>query len=85
MKELAVVTGVGFGLRDFPDKEPGLWFGLGYLSGSCLMTFQRGDVKWVIKESGCYDIKELKGRICVIENEGPGSHVEFVRWFNPKD
>lgn len=77
--ELGVVSGVGFGMRDM--REPGLWFTISTLRGSALAVFHGEEAIRVIKEAQCYDVQQLDGKACIV-NEDDHS-TRFVSWFKP--
>lgn len=68
MKKLAIIKGVGFGMRDM--GEPCLWFATHIdESVAALQIFVEDELKQVVKESGCYDISEIEGKSCWVECE----------------
>lgn len=81
MQQLAIIKGVGFGLRDSPNAKPTLWFGIEMLDGCACMTFQGNKIVEILKSSGCYEISELEGKGCIVDSEGPGSVVTFIKMF----
>ena len=76
MEELATVKGVGFGMRDC--NRPVLWFGVETLHGGSLQVFNMKDAERVIQDAGCYDVKNLEGRSCVVETKN--GVQAFARW-----
>ena len=76
IEELAIVKGVGFGMRDC--NSPVLWFGVETLHGGSLQVFNMKDAERVIQAAGCYDVKNLEGRACVVETKN--GMQTFARW-----
>lgn len=76
MEEIGIVKGVSFGMRDC--NAPVLWFSVNTLHGGSLQVFNLEDAGRLVEEAGCYDIKQLEGSACVVEND---RHViTFIRW-----
>lgn len=75
-EELAIVKGVGVGLRD--AGYPILWFGVETMNSGSLQCFGWEDAAEIIKEAGCYDTKNLEGKPCIVE--ASGGLMKFVRW-----
>lgn len=63
-EELAIVKGVGFGMRDC--NAPVLWFGVETLNGGSLQVFNLDEAGKLIEGAACYDIKSLEGRACIV-------------------
>ena len=69
MKQLAIMKGVDFGLRD--AGTPVLWFST-YISecSAALQVLVGREIEIFLKDSGCYSIKELEGKSCWVECDG---------------
>lgn len=66
MKKLAIIKGVGFGLRDV--GQACLWFATHIdESEAALQIFVGKELERIVKESGCYDISEIEGKSCWVE------------------
>jgi len=77
MEELTIVKNVNVGLRDI--GKPCLWFVCEGIAYSSLQIFLFDDnASDIIKASGCYSLKEMEGKPCVIRIEG--NRHTFVRW-----
>lgn len=62
---LAVIKGVGYGCRDI--GRPCLFFETDCGDGAALQVLQGKQAEKVIRDSGCYDIKNLEGKTCWVE------------------
>lgn len=78
MEQMGVVKGVSFGMRD--GGSPALWFVVETLGGGSLQSFNLEEAGRLIEEAQCYDIKQLEGRACVVDSNGAGSLMKFIRW-----
>lgn len=67
-EEMAVITGVGFGIRD--TNRCILWFGVKMLHGGSLQVLSAEEAIALIEGSEIRDIKDLEGKPCVCEIEG---------------
>lgn len=64
---IATIDGVGFGLRDFPNGLPGLWFGVNWDGGfGALLCFQGEQVTRLIIDEKIHDVFDLNGKQCYI-------------------
>lgn len=77
MKQLAIMKGVDFGLRDV--GIPVLWFSV-YISecSAALQVLAGEEIKVLLKDAGCYSIKELEGKSCWVECES--NHITFIEF-----
>ena len=74
MKQLAIMKGVDFGLRDV--GMPVLWFSTYITECSAALQVLAGEeIKTLLKDAGCYSIKELEGKSCWVECNG--SLIQF--------
>ena len=78
MKELAIIKGVGIGIRDC--NAPVLWFSVEMLHGGALQIFPWNEARQVILDFSVRDVRDLEGRACIVDSGdgGPGSTVEYV-------
>ena len=79
-QQLAIIRGVGYGLRDV--GEPVLWFDvrLDEYSGS-LQVFRQPRADEIIKEAGAKDVHDLDGKACWVQLQNNGL-VKFVKVAN---
>lgn len=80
-RKVAVISGASVGLRDFPDGQPGLWFGVHWDDGrlGALIAFQGESAFKFIAENKIYAVEHLNGRKCIINDGGIGAgRIEFV-------
>jgi hypothetical protein len=74
----ATIEGVGYGMRDFRDGKPGLWFGTMWGDGlGSLQTLQGDELTCFLVENNIHNIKDLNGRKCLI-NEHENGHIDFL-------
>lgn len=79
---IATIDTAHYGLRDFPDGRPGLWFGVSWnKGGSCTFyAFTHDETEQFIIANRILDIEDLNGKQCIVEETGPGcSPVRFVK------
>jgi hypothetical protein len=76
-EKMAIVKDVGFGNRDI--GRPCLFFSV-YINESVgsLQVFEGKKALQMIQNSEVYDIKELEGKPCWIEEEG--NTIKFLKW-----
>jgi len=68
MRQLAIMRGVNFGLRDV--GTPVLWFTVHVSEGSAaLQVLADEEMKTLLKNAGCYSITELEGKACWVERD----------------
>ena len=79
-QQLAIIRGVGYGLRDVGG--PVLWFDvrLDEYSGS-LQVFHQPRADEIIKEAGVKDVHDLDGKACWVQLQNTGL-VKFVKVAN---
>jgi hypothetical protein len=80
-KRLAIIRGVGYGLRDFPDDKPGLWFGVhwGNDGYGALMAYPHDEAQAFITQHAIYNIFHLEGEFCYITDETPIRFLSLVK------
>lgn len=76
-EEMAIIEGVGFGMRD--AGRPILWFGIRMLSGGSLQVLSVSEAVKMIEENDVRDIKDLNGKPCIVRVDG--QIVKFVKLF----
>lgn len=75
MKQLAIMKGVDFGLRD--AGTPVLWFTVYVSEGAAALQILAGEkIEILLKDAGCYSIKELEGKACWVERDGSKIHFK---------
>jgi hypothetical protein len=82
---IATIEGGSYGLRDFPDGKPGIWFGVkyGHPDGfGALIVIMWDEVEDFMVQNKVNDIKDLNGQKCIIVDEG--GLVRFISLFFPK-
>jgi hypothetical protein len=75
-QELAVIDGVGFGMRDCPSCV--LWFGVKMLVGGTLVIMGVLEAVELIEKHHIREIQDLDGMPCIVESEGLGGNVKFI-------
>ena len=82
---IATITGGSYGLNDFPNGRPGIWFGVKYGTndgfGAGVMFMGDEAEEFMIKNE-IDDIRKIDGRKCVIVEEG--GIVQFIGMYQPK-
>jgi hypothetical protein len=82
---IATIDGGSYGLRDFRDERPGVWFGVKYGpndSSGALIAITCDYVEDFMVQNNVKDIKDLNGAKCIIVDEG--GLVRFISLFRPK-
>lgn len=79
---IATIEGGSFGLRDFPDGRPGVWFGVKYGNFGALITITGDYVEDFMVKNHVNDIKDLDGSKCIIVDEG--GFVRFISLYDSK-
>lgn len=67
-EELAIIKGVGFGLRD--AGYPVLSFETKQEGSGALQVLNLEQTGKLIQEAEVYDIKDLEGKACIVEKDG---------------
>ena len=80
---IATITGGSYGLNDFPNGRPGIWFGVKYglyeMSGAGV-HFMGDEAEEFMITHKSDDIRKIEGRKCVIvEDKG---FVHFIGMWN---
>lgn len=65
MEKLAIIRNVAYGMRDY--HVPVLFFETEELDGCSLQLFSQPRADELIRQANVYDVKNLEGRACVIE------------------
>ncbi|HEX3642866.1 MAG TPA: hypothetical protein VHV10_16395 [Ktedonobacteraceae bacterium] len=82
---IATIEGGSFGLRDFRDEMPGVWFGVKYGQSDgfgALIAITWDEVEDFMVQNKVNDIRDLNGQKCIIVDEG--GLVRFISLFRPK-
>ena len=79
----ARVQAVRFGMAGYQETQVGLTVILEMFGERtfCNYTFYGTDALEVVRETGCKDINDLVGQMCVVTNVKLGEKAEFVRWW----
>lgn len=83
---IATIEGGSYGLRDFPDSRPGIWFSVKYGEGGmfgALIAFTSDEAEDFMIKNNIDDIRKIDGRKCVIVDEG--SIVHFIGMFKGRE
>lgn len=79
-EELAIIRNVGYGMRDFPNNRPGLWFETRIFGGSALQCLQGEEADQVFIDAKAYSVKDLEGQPCFVV--AGGGTIRFLRVAN---
>lgn len=66
MRQLAIIKGVGFGMRDAP--VPVLWFEVNTGEGAALQCLRWEQAEPVIRQ--VHEVHDLEGKPCWVETDG---------------
>lgn len=64
-EEIAIITGIDFGMRDF--DSPHLWMYLKLIGGETIVSMTISEAHDFVKETKCFSISHLKGLPCIVQ------------------
>ena len=82
---IARIQGGSYGMRDFRDGRPGIWFSVHYGPDSqygALIAITCDEAEEFMIKNNVEDISHLDGRRCIIVDEG--GLIQFISLFHPK-
>lgn len=82
---IATITGGSYGLNDFPNGRPGIWFGVKYGPNEGCgagVHFMGDEAEEFMIRYNIDDIRKIEGRKCVIVDEG--GLVRFIGMYDAR-